>query len=149
MVSLDLLRTSLVTLSKVPFNLLLTLVGVTRSANRANPRSETSDTRHSVILVLAWSDETNWDQKLQKESRARKKDCWLLMRSCGNFVVIWFHCNFHEFLDGKFSRGHVLNWQSFQFCMSKHPSFCLVTKLASKRKRKKEKIITTSTLGKF
>ena len=89
------------------------------------------------------ADETK-HQKLRKENyEYRKKDCWLLMRSCGNFVVIWFHCKFLHSWMVNFQEGIYWTDRAFNSAWANTLPFCLVTKLA-KEKEKEKKIITTS-----
>ena len=65
------------------------------------------------------------------------------MRSCGNFVVIWFHCKFLHSWMVNFQEGIYWTDRAFNSAWANTLPFCLVTKLA-KEKEKEKKIITTS-----
>ena len=83
----------------------------------------------------------NWEKRTT--GKCRKKDCWQLMRSCGNFVVIWFHCKFLHSWMVNFQEGIYWTDRAFNSAWANTLPFCLVTKLA-KEKEKEKKIITTS-----
>ena len=59
------------------------------------------------------------------------------MRSCGNFVVIWFHCKFLHSWMVNFQEGIYWTDRAFNSAWANTLPFCLVTKLAKEKEKEK------------